>query len=217
MPKYRKLSKEKWIEFCQKLQYGTTLYVFETNLVGGAIQWGTTKPEDKDGLVPCHVFGYEGKKRGGQEGQCREANGKKVAAKTLINEYMARVMAGDCRLQAYVHTGITDKQEQRIKSYYELNADKPYNMAENLWFAVWGFFNRINYGFGAWISKTFTNPAWKNNGSVVCSQSECIKWKGDPIYDILTSDKPIENYTPEVSHDRIDRIKPYVLLDTETI
>ena len=112
--KFPKLTDAQWIQFATSLEYGDTLFVSETNFVGGVIQWGTESDIDmgSDKVEVCHVFDYEGL----GIGQTREADGKKVSAKHCINEYRERVQSGKCRLIVYRVPDLTDIEKKRMES-----------------------------------------------------------------------------------------------------
>jgi len=213
---YRKLTREEWIKFATGLKYGDTIFVAANDLLGRAIQWGT-EDNTGDGIQVAHVMSYEGL----GIGQTREADGKKMCAKHLINEYMDRVMKGRARMIVYrAKGGLKGAEETCIKSFWDLHEKEDYNMLENVGFAIWGLINKVNRDLGAWVAKTFTNPFY-NGKNMVCSQTELLKHKnsepdGGRLYAPIVKDIAMDKLTPEEYLDRIPRTHDFVM-DTETV
>jgi hypothetical protein len=213
---YRKLSREKWIEFATGLKYGDTMFVAANDLVGNAIQWGTENNKGEK-IQVAHVMSYEGL----GIGQTREADGKKMCAKHLINEYMDRAMKGQTRIITYrAKGGLKGAEETCIKSFWDLHEKEDYNMMENVGYGIWALLNKINRSFGAWVAKTFTNPFY-NGKNMVCSQTELLKYKnsesdGGRLYAPIMTDIKMDKLTPIEYIDRIERTHDKIM-DTETL
>lgn len=213
---YKKLTREEWIKFATSLKFGDTLFVAANDLIGNAIQWGTENYQGED-IQVAHVMSYEGL----GIGQTREADGKKMCAKHVINEYMDRCMKGQARMIVYrAKGGLKGSEETCIKSFWDLHEKEDYNMLENVGFGIWALINKINRPFGAWVAKTFTNPFY-NGKNMVCSQTELLKHKnGDPdggrLYAPIVKDISMDKLTPIEYLDRITRTHEKIM-DTETV
>jgi hypothetical protein len=206
---FKKLSREAWIKFATSLEYGDVLFVSDTGILGQAIQWGT---DNGDSICVCHVFSYEGL----GIGQTREADGKKMTAKHVINEYMDRCLKGKARLIVYrAIGGLTADEKNRIKSFWDLHEKEDYNMLENVGFGIWALLNKINRSFGSWVAKTFTNPFY-NGKNMVCSQTAILQFKGgdNRLYDPVMNGIAMDKLTPEELLVRIPKAF-YNVLDTE--
>jgi len=213
---YKKLTREEWIKFATSLKYGDTLFVAANDLIGNAIQWGTENYQGEN-IQVAHVMSYEGL----GIGQTREADGKKMCAKHLINEYMDRCMRGQARMIVYrAKGGLKGAEETCIKSFWDLHEKEDYNMLENVGFGIWALLNKVSRPFGSWIAKTFTNPFY-NGKTFVCSQTELLKHKnGEPdggrLYAPIVTDIKMDKLTPIEYLDRILRTHDKIM-DTETI
>ena len=206
-----KMSNEQWIRFATSLQTTDVLHVFDNDLSGELIEFGSADKLSPDPykfvdfLQPVHTFSYFGLGRGATV----EADPKGTQWH-VIDEYRDRVCSGKTRIIVDRHMDLEPLDINNIKMRTNMQIGKPYG-----WGMIigTGLYRLVRDTFiGGWVRAWKWNTPFCSQNNPVCSQGVRLQREAvKKYYDVLNKLSKWENNTPQVVLNEFPNISKRVM------